>query len=241
MAGHFRWELPGQDQRVDGLCWREAKAVLETARNVDELKRAQAVVLPLERGLTLSQGATALGVSPGWVCRLRRRFERIVWGEEMSKPKRGGRRRELLTPEPEAAFLAPYLEEAKAGGVVVVPPIQVALESHLGRPVTLSTVYRMLHRQGGRKWAPDQRHPKADPAAQEAWKKVPRATGQEHPNLRGHRPPPADVPGRSPLRANGRCWALWVSQAVPSPREGDDHPERYLGLCGALAPGWALG
>ncbi|HYE35557.1 helix-turn-helix domain-containing protein [Methylocaldum sp.] len=149
----------------------QAKGVLETARSVDELKMAQAVVLPLELGLTLRQTAAVIGVSPGWACRLRRRFERIVQGEESPKPPRGGRRRELLTPEQEAVFLAPYLEEAKAGGVLVVPPIQAALESYLGRPVALSTVYRMLHRQGWRKLAPDKRHPKADPAAQEAWKK----------------------------------------------------------------------
>ncbi len=117
---------------MDGPFWREVKAVLATAWSVDELKMAQAVVLPLERGLTLRQTAAALGLSPGWVCRLRRRFERIVRGEETSKPKRGGRRRELLTPEPEAAFLAPYAEQAKAGGLLVVPPIQVALESYLG-------------------------------------------------------------------------------------------------------------
>jgi transposase len=149
----------------------QAKEVLETARNVDELKMAQAVVLPLELGLTLRQTAAAIGVSPGWVCRLRHRFERIVQGEESPKQPRSGRRRELLTPEQEAVFLAPYLEEAKAGGVLVVPPIQAALESSLGRPVALSTGYRMLYRQGWRKLAPDKRHPKADPAAQEAWKK----------------------------------------------------------------------
>jgi hypothetical protein len=85
----------------------QAKAVLETARNVDELTMAQAVVLPLELGLTLRQTAAAIGVSPGWVCRLRNRFERIIQGEESPKQVRGGLRRELLTPEQEAAFLAP--------------------------------------------------------------------------------------------------------------------------------------
>jgi transposase len=149
----------------------QAKEALEKARSVEELKMAQAVVLPLELGLTLPQTAAALGVSPEWVCRLRRRFERLIRGEERPKQKRGGRRRELLRREQEAAFLAPYLELAQAGGVVVVPPIQTALESCLGRPVALSSVYRMLHRQGWRKVAPDQRHPKADPQAQEVWKK----------------------------------------------------------------------
>ena len=48
----------------------QAKAVLETDQRVDELKIAQAVVLPLELRLTLRQTAAAIGVSPGWVCRL---------------------------------------------------------------------------------------------------------------------------------------------------------------------------
>jgi hypothetical protein len=72
-----------------------------------------------------------------------------------------------------------FFSRAVSGGSegrrgVVVPPIQAALESHLGWPVALSTVYRMLHRQGWRKLAPDKRHPNADPAAQEEWKKTPR-------------------------------------------------------------------
>ncbi|MGH8653780.1 MAG: helix-turn-helix domain-containing protein [Gammaproteobacteria bacterium] len=35
-------------------------------------------------------------------------------------------------------------------------------------------VWRLLARHGWRKVAPDMRHPKSDPAAQEAWKKTPR-------------------------------------------------------------------
>ena len=43
----------------------------------------------------------------------------------------------------------------------------------LGRPVAASVVWRLLARHGWRKVAPDTRHPKSDPAAQEAWKKLP--------------------------------------------------------------------
>ncbi|CAI8966582.1 helix-turn-helix domain-containing protein [Methylocaldum szegediense] len=46
---------------------------------------AQAVVLPLELGLTLRQTAAVIGVSRGRVCRLRRRFERMVQGEQSLK------------------------------------------------------------------------------------------------------------------------------------------------------------
>jgi hypothetical protein len=37
--------------------------------------------------------------------------------------------------------------------------------------VAASVVYRMLARHGWRKVAPDTRHPKSDPVAQEDWKK----------------------------------------------------------------------
>ncbi|WP_027358550.1 helix-turn-helix domain-containing protein, partial [Desulforegula conservatrix] len=52
----------------------QAKEILSKAKTVNELRRAQAVILPLEFGLSLSQTAMILGVSVGWVCRLRRQF-----------------------------------------------------------------------------------------------------------------------------------------------------------------------
>ena len=42
-----------------------AKACLSNARTVEELKAAQAVVLPLVFGLSLEQTAQAIGVSVG--------------------------------------------------------------------------------------------------------------------------------------------------------------------------------
>lgn len=148
-----------------------AKTRIQQAKTIDELRMAQAVFLPLECGLSIEQTAEALGVSRGWTCQLRGRFAKIARGELIPKAGRGGRRRENLTREEEAAFLAPFLEPAKAGGVLVVPPVKQALEERLGRSVALSSVYRLLHRNDWRKLAPDKRHPKANAAAQEEWKK----------------------------------------------------------------------
>jgi len=83
----------------------------------------------------------------------------------------GGRRNALLTVEEEREFLAPWLEQARAGGVLVVSPLRAALSQRLGRPVKASVLYRLLARHGWRKVAPDTRHPKSDPQVQEAWKK----------------------------------------------------------------------
>jgi len=52
-----------------------AKACLKEARTIEELRQAQAALLPLEFGLPLPQVAQALGVSSGRVCRLRNHLE----------------------------------------------------------------------------------------------------------------------------------------------------------------------
>jgi transposase len=76
-----------------------------------------------------------------------------------------------MTQEEEAAFLVPFIEEAKGGGVLVVSRIKQALEARLGRKVALASAYNLLHRHGWRKLAPDKRNPKTDLAAQTEWKK----------------------------------------------------------------------
>lgn len=83
----------------------------------------------------------------------------------------GGRRKSLLTPEEEIAFLKPWLDSAATGNLVVVSPMRAALAQRLGQPVKPSVVYRLLARHGWRKVAPDTRHPKSKPEVQEAWKK----------------------------------------------------------------------
>lgn len=149
----------------------QAKDLLANSRTIEELRRAQAVVLPLEFGLSMKQTATATGVSVGWACQLRMRFIRNGGMRETGKPARGGRRRENLSREEEVAFLAPFIEKASAGGILIVSEIKQALDARLKRKTSLAATYNLLHRHGWRKLAPDKRHPKADVLAQDEWKK----------------------------------------------------------------------
>jgi transposase len=149
----------------------QAKASVAKARTADELRQAQAVLLPLAFGLTLEQTAEAIGVSKGWACRLRRQFIRQGGLRNKPRPTRGGRRRENMTPEEETAFLAPFFEKAAAGGILVVSEIKQALDARLGRQVALASVYNLLHRHDWRKIAPDKRHVQTDVQAQEDWEK----------------------------------------------------------------------
>jgi len=89
-----------------------------------------------------------------------------------------------MSVEEEKAFLAPFLEKAATGGILVVGEIKRALDEHLGRETALSSTYNLLHRHGWRKLAPDKRHPKADVKAQEEWKKNSR-TSSSRPKANG--------------------------------------------------------
>jgi len=148
-----------------------ALEALEGAKTVEQLRQAQAVVLPLAYGLSLEQTAQAIGHSVTWTCRLRNRFLAGEVVGDGQRPSRGGRRNQHLTEEQEREVLAPFFDRARHGGILVVGQIKTELEAALGRSIALSTVYKLLHRHGWRKLAPDKRHPQSDKQAQEAWKK----------------------------------------------------------------------
>jgi len=80
-----------------------------------------------------------------------------------------------MTAEQEREALAPFLDRARSGGIVVVGQVKAELEARLARPMALSSVYNLLHRHGWRKLAPHKRHPQSDEQAQQEWKKTPPA------------------------------------------------------------------
>ena len=122
-----------------------ARELLRTAKTADELRTAQAVLLPLELGLSLEQTAKAIGRSVGATCNLRTRYCKVARHERNApRSKRALRNRANTTLEREAQIVDEVLEGAMRGGVVVVPPLKEKVEERLGKPVALSTIYRML-------------------------------------------------------------------------------------------------
>ena len=164
--------IMARPRRVDMELVKQAQAIASEASNVEELRSAQAVLLPALLNATLEQTAVVLGVGRATVHRLQARLrQRSAEPPAAPRSSWGGRRRESLTPEEERRFLEPWAEAANAGGRLVVAPLRAALAQALGHPVARSVVYRMLARNGWRKVAPDTRHPKSDPQIQEGWKK----------------------------------------------------------------------
>ena len=143
-------------RRIDKKIVKQAHVIVEQAQNLQELRAAQAVLLPAVMGATLEQTATVLGVGRSTVARLQAGFRQKAKGEASEKSRNwGGRRNALLSEEEEKEFLKPWMEQAKAGGMLVVSPLRAALAQQLGRPVKASVVYRLLARHGWRKVAPD--------------------------------------------------------------------------------------
>ena len=148
---------------------QRARKLRDETSDVAESRKAMAVILMAELGLTAEKSADLLSISRSTVFRERRELRH----QDVAPPKRswGGRRRCSLTWDEERAFLADWETEASAGGVLAVPPIHAALVRRLGHDTPPSTTYRMLARHGWRKVQPDTKHPKSDPAVQEEFKK----------------------------------------------------------------------
>ena len=159
-------------RRIDPELVAKARAVVNQAADAKELRTAQAILLPALAHTTLEQTATLLGVGRASVPRLQQRFREGLGSAAGRSRSWGGRRRAMMAMEEEKAFLAPWAEQARGAGVLVVSPLRAALAERLGRKkIAASVVYRLLARHGWRKVAPDTRHPKSDPAAQAEWKK----------------------------------------------------------------------
>ena len=150
---------------------KRLQQLLKETKTKSDFRRVQCVVLRAELGLTSPQIAKVIGWSVGRIKQIHSRYFKD--GEEsLIGVGRGGRRNENMSIEEEDSFLKDYLEEAKAGGVLVVTDIKASYEKEIGHKVPSSTVYRMLNRHGWRKILPRSRHPKADLEKQEAFKKT---------------------------------------------------------------------
>jgi transposase len=158
-------------RKIDLDLVKRAQLLASQTADVQELRMAQAVLLPALAQMTLKAAAKVIGVGRATVARLQTRFRRRKQGVPPVPQHWGGRRRALMKLEEEQTFLAAWKPKAEEGQLVVVTPLQVALEEKLGRRVKPSVVYRLLDRHCWRKVAPDTRHPKAEPAVQEEWKK----------------------------------------------------------------------
>lgn len=144
---------------------------LKRAASHSEYQRIQCVLIRATLGSSASEIAQLLGWSTATVHVMHSRWAKE--GEAIFDVRgRGGRHNQHLTPLQEQELLAPFVERAQAGGMLTVAEVQQAYQGRTGKEVARSTIYRLLGRHGWRKVVPRPRHPKANVAAQAAFKKT---------------------------------------------------------------------
>lgn len=156
--------------KVSSEVLKSAMEAAEKAKTPDDLRAAQAVLLPGLLGIPDRMTAKIIGRSRVTVVQLRKKFRAF---KEVHHRNWGGRRSGYMTAEQERQFLSEFLDLAAHGGILIVSKIKQAFECKVGHKVAESTIYRMLDRHDWRTIIPRPRHPNSNTEAQEGFKKTP--------------------------------------------------------------------
>jgi len=115
--------------------------------------------------------ALQLGCSRRLVASAVSEYNRL--GEKAFQGKGSGSNRSncYMTKEEEAIFLRPFVDNAKKGLLGTIKDIQLAFEKKIGKNVPVSTITRLLKRNGWRKITTRPFHPSKNEERQEAFKK----------------------------------------------------------------------
>jgi hypothetical protein len=146
-----------------------ATEAAQKAKTSDDLRMAQAVLIPGLLDIPDRVTGQIVGRSRGTVVQLRKKFGACKQSQDRNW---GGRRYGYMTIEQERLFLSRFLDQAVQGGILVVSEIQRAFEAQVGRKVAQSTIYRMLDRHDWRAIIPRPRHPESNTEAREGFKKT---------------------------------------------------------------------
>jgi transposase len=140
-----------------------AERLAAQAKSLDELQRAQAVLLTVGHKMTLNVAAKVIGRSPSWVAHARKAF--IEEGVTSKSLKHGGRRNAILSEAEEEAFMDDackrYARLCRAwftiplgerDEVQIHRVVRKMLEERAGRPIPNSTAFALMSRVGKRKF-----------------------------------------------------------------------------------------
>jgi hypothetical protein len=151
-----------------------AREAAVKAKTCDELRMAQAVLVPCLLNVSDRVVGQIIGRSRLTVVRLRKQFRALKQSQDRDW---GGRRHGYMTVEQERQFLSQFIDQASHGGVPVVSEIQRSFEAQVGHKVAQTTIYRMLDRHDWRTITPRPRHSKSHTEAREGFIKIPENSG----------------------------------------------------------------
>jgi transposase len=147
----------------------EIRSAYKKSHERRERNRLLALKLIVCRGYTAENAAMICDLSVSYTEKLVSKHHAHGLKMLLGKPQGGNSR--YLTHEEEAAVLEKFRERAELGEIVSGVEIQKEYEFAVGHEVSNSQIYYVLERHDWRRVKPRKAHPKADPAAQEAYKK----------------------------------------------------------------------
>lgn len=161
------------------LAPEELAVWVREAPSRDAYRRRLAIWLTYIGPFPAQQVATMLQVSKQavwlWVGQYNREGP-----EGLERKGQGGRRWAYLSWVEEETFLESFLQRAAKGEIITAKQVLPELQKVTGKEISLAYVYRLLHRHGWRKLGPRPRHVKADPQAQEEFKKTSLQSSRKH-------------------------------------------------------------
>jgi hypothetical protein len=206
---------------------KAAREQLEKAKTADQIRVAQAVLMPLEMGLSLEQTAHAIGRSVGATCRMRTSFIKVAQRKQKPARSKGQlRNRAKASLAEEAEALDQVLKDHTTGGVLVIP--------HLCRSPRCTACW---HATAGASWLLISSTPKAAKPSERNGKKTPGEAGTDRDLLSRGSTPTGNVPRRSLLWPYQRYTQLLGQETSSSHRQSDGHPSIHLCLWGRIATG----
>lgn len=146
----------------------ELALLIKSASNAADTKRLQCLYFR-GKGFAAEAIAEMVQYDVSYVKTLWTKYFKDGVQTLLTKP-RGGRRRENMSHEEEAALLAAHTKSAQEGKLLKIAPLHQSLCKKLGKEVALSTAYRLAHRHGWRKIEPRPHHPGRNAKAAEYFK-----------------------------------------------------------------------
>lgn len=148
----------------------EIEQAIKKCKNKNTYKKLECLKLRAVSKKKLQEIAEITGYNNKYVSQIISKYHNDGLKEILENKYTGNRRK--LTIDEEKELLAPFLNEAAQGKMLVVSDIRKAYEQATGEKSATATIYYILARHGWRKIMPRSKHPnKATDEAIEAYKK----------------------------------------------------------------------
>ncbi|MDR1701051.1 MAG: winged helix-turn-helix domain-containing protein [Lachnoclostridium sp.] len=147
----------------------EIKSEYKKSHERRERNRLLALKLIVCRGYEIEKVSVICELSKSYIEKIVSKHHAHGMKSVQMKPQGGNNR--YLTHAEEAEILEKFRGRAEKGEIVSGIEIQREYEKAVGHEVSNSQIYYVLERHEWRRVKPRKQHPKADPAAQEAYKK----------------------------------------------------------------------